>query len=92
MLSRPLVTTLGLALGWVGLSAGFAAEKGTPAVFGDFETEAETARFPGPVTRVREHATRGDWSLKFECPGNEKDTWPGVSRSEEHTSELQSLS
>ncbi len=47
-----------------------------------FEDEASLERFtPGGVTmeRVREHASDGEWSLRVDFPGSERDTWPGVS-------------
>ncbi len=30
------------------------------------------------VERVREHASDGDWALRVDFPGNEADTWPGI--------------
>ena len=47
-----------------------------------FETDAYRDCFhPGgaKVTRVKEHATHGEYALRAHFPGSEKDTWPGIS-------------
>lgn len=47
-----------------------------------FEDAADLERFGIPDTitaeRVQEHATDGEWALRLEIPGSERDTWPGV--------------
>ncbi|MCD6360520.1 MAG: DUF4091 domain-containing protein, partial [Armatimonadetes bacterium] len=46
-----------------------------------FETTDSLDMFQaGQVTmeRVREHASDGEWSLKVEITGSDKDTWPGI--------------
>jgi len=48
-----------------------------------FEAEADVEQFAAgsglTMERVQEHASDGEWSLRLDIPGNEKDTWPGVS-------------
>ncbi len=47
-----------------------------------FETEAdlEGVQIPPSITaeRVQTHATDGEWALRLDIPGSEKDTWPGM--------------
>ncbi len=73
------MTRLSVHLTTAGLVAACALAHAQP--ISSFEDEAGLEQFsPGGVTmeRVQEHASDGEWSLRVDYPGSERDTWPGL--------------